>query len=93
MNPTTPWHKDKTYPYIIRDANHNQVATVRGDNHDAGLVSDQIVRAVNAHDDLLAACKTALSQVEAYNRNPQGHDPRGCTAELREAIAKAEGGA
>jgi hypothetical protein len=65
-----------------------QIATVSYDDWDHSNAAF-IVRAVNAHDDLLAACKAALSLTE--NRgNLQFME---CTATLRAAIAKAEGGA
>ena len=46
-----------------------------------------IVRAVNAHDDLLAACKNAMEVLEPFNAEGTWEE---AIAPMRAAIAKAE---
>lgn len=50
-----------------------------------------IVRACNAHDDLLAACKAALA--DRFGADDPCVDADPITDQLRAALAKAEGGA
>ncbi len=67
------------------------IATVENYYGDGEANAELIVRAVNAHDDLLAACKALMKQIE-------DHDPAGCIegkpydrlAQARAAIRKAE---
>lgn len=61
----------------------------------AGIDNDQsralrLVHCVNAHDELLAACKTSLSSIQAINTYRYRGGLPLCEA-LQSAIAKAEG--
>lgn len=90
----TPWRTVAGYGGInVIGANEYGVALV---HQLVGLNAPQteanaefIVRAVNCHDELLAACKAALGSFEKYETQFTSHPLFG---ELRAAIAKAEGG-
>jgi len=48
-----------------------------------------ITRACNSHDDLLEACKEAISYIRGHNDFEEYHTPK-CERLLEQAIAKAE---
>lgn len=101
-----PWrvfHSGSDGPRIMPDTGDKRedikfIAMVNGrDFHaDAGN-AEFIVRAVNAHDDLLEACKASLIEFEASHEvmllNPamRGVKEAAIISSLRAAISKAEG--
>lgn len=91
-----PWSFNPKYKSVIDQT--NTVLQVSGFSIPCGYVPDEhigyanakfIVRACNAHYDLLAACKQALASAVPH---PVEHPTMTAAwAVLREAIAKAEG--
>lgn len=87
--------------YAMTDP-HSNGAILRGETKarsishtDADLNAPLIVRAVNCHDDLLAACKNALQEMNArIDFAAENNEPAPIfigIADLHAAIAKAEG--
>ena len=81
----------------VTDANGIWIASVMGD-HDGhkGFPTDEegeanaefIIRACNAHDDLLEACQSTLRSINDLKPNPT---MEGCAMVLEQAIEKATG--
>src|SRR5258706_13213672 len=65
----TPWNYDNTQesPWIISDSE----AVLTGEIKCSHANAEFIVRACNAHDDLLAACKEAYDFVVTQSRGPR----------------------
>lgn len=93
----TPWHRNVSpahkYP-IYADKNGNpegrdwiHIAAVLPGNPNEEADLDFIVRAVNSHEELLAAAKNAVSYIEGDKKQW----PDEIDLQLRKAIAKAEG--
>lgn len=84
----TPWKTGKKYLGIIEiyaEGKRGLVASARSEED-----SSLIVRAVNAHDELLAAAKSALDWIIAGNDDGQPDLESPHENNLRSAIAKAE---
>lgn len=83
----TPWSVDEDGE--IQDAAGNKVVdctiTTSADR-------DLIIRAVNAHDELLAACKAAVDGAGEYDPDELAIMDWDTVAQIRAAIAKAGGG-
>lgn len=65
------------------------VANVHIPTEYAKEFAKKIITAVNAHDDLVAALRSMLADVEAYQSNPHGHRPINYIAVARAALALA----
>lgn len=96
------WHVKPLNPYQaqILDGDGKRVAFVGefGMNlpTQAEAIADSIVRAVNAHGALVAACEETLAELEKYGFGGQSGaygTGRVCAALLRAALALAQGGA
>ena len=86
MSKQAEWHVEKRHGrYEIwpekSEETHCYIGVVQTQEH-----ADRIVRAVNCHDKLLAACKQVVGMVESMHEVPPTRFIR-----LRDAIAKAEG--
>lgn len=79
-------HDGHDYCVTIRDADGNAIASTSHEVLEVAIGNAMhIVRCVNAHDALLAACKAALSSL----RSGQAYD-KWAAPELEAAIAQAE---
>ena len=93
----TPWLAD-LLPAVITDARRFIIATTAcADLSEAVESASQqrancafIVRACNAHEDLLEACKAVLCLADMLQPRYQ-KDAAGYLSQVRKAIAKAEG--
>ena len=74
---------------LFYDADGEHIATISGDLPIDSANAHRIVTAVNAHDDLLAACKIAVETFDDDAPGP-GDTERGALRRLRAAILKAE---
>ena len=96
----TPWKTGNAFD-CARDhaisADGNLIARVMGNGYPIGTGwspesaanADLIVRAVNAHDALVAALEAITGMVEAYAGHPMSNDKR--TKDARAALAAAKG--
>lgn len=91
-----PWRisaQDKRAILAGRDAKTVRIAKVTGSDSISDAEDGQhaafIVTACNAHDDLVAALRSMLADVEAYQSNPHGHRPINYIAVARAALALA----
>lgn len=90
----TPWVKDSFYGIV--DANGQEIVFYTTDDDGINFVGgakETILRAVNAHDEMLEALKASLWLIdEAVKAGVYQYDPCDVPGELqRRAIAKAEG--
>ena len=89
-----PWKRDSSslvpnlYPFIA-GPNGEAIADVWGDVDVANANAEFIVRACNAHDDLLVACEEALEDLAFFNAEWDCYDE--VEGKCRTAIAKAKG--
>lgn len=87
--------QDRTW-YEIRPADQQfgSIATVNGDQRDAEAIAAHIVRAVNAHDELMEACREAENMItmdmDALRPDVAMHSFAALDL-LRAALAKADG--
>lgn len=84
-----PWRKEdhQTAPCDIVGPNGNVLAHVFFTDEEEGEANaDLVVRAVNSHDDLLAACKHAVHLLNSDGKNSASSIVGVCLA----AIAKGE---
>lgn len=72
-------------------ANDIAVGVLYGDLDEVRLAQSYIVRAVNCHDELLAALKDILPMAEAYLKSAPSHPDHSKLETARAAISKASG--
>lgn len=87
----TPFTYDDLWG-LIYDANRAEVAACHSNKQDAAF----IVRACNAHDDLVAAMERLIYEFDTFTNNRPDSDKLGDTSGMsnaRAALAKAKGGA
>ena len=58
--PATPWKYDKRSEFILDDSKQAVSMTLEGGDYDEHATSEFIVRAVNAHDQLVESVKALL---------------------------------
>ena len=87
-----PWHQHQDYA-SVRDATGRCVADCGSRSAKIAQEATRlIVRAVNCHDELLAACREAMSWLREYHTqmgSPMDEGVFGLTDQLEDAIAKA----
>ncbi len=104
MVEATPWHVEEfaelagavpadgpMYVFDMLDEDRRHIARIIPTDGEGNHVAKLIIRAVNAHDDLLAAAKKVLMR----NMHFETCDWYGCTYGIRKleiAVTKAEGG-
>ena len=88
-----PWCIDPEYPKLVLHENKQLIARCeRGTNNQACSDAALIVRAVNAHDDLVKALRLTMTVLAYAQGKDIVSDNSPCMVAARAALAKAEAG-